>query len=132
MSSFLEDKVVMEGLTYDDVLLVPAYSEVLPKAIGETTIITAMDLRSANYIKEDLYDANKKKCMNSRVRIYKYNKSGYTYTAYIYCFFPYFISIILSSVFTSNLNIIFIPKQIKNVKAACLIIKGKSNLFLFS
>ena len=37
MSSFLEDKVVMEGLTYDDVLLVPAYSEVLPKAVELST-----------------------------------------------------------------------------------------------
>lgn len=37
MSSFLEDKVVMEGLTYDDVLLVPAYSEVLPKIVELST-----------------------------------------------------------------------------------------------
>jgi len=29
--SFIADKVVMDGLTYDDVLLIPAYSEVLPK-----------------------------------------------------------------------------------------------------
>ena len=26
--SFIADKIVMDGLTYDDVLLVPAYSEV--------------------------------------------------------------------------------------------------------
>lgn len=31
MSSFVADKIVMDGLTYDDVLLIPAYSEVLPK-----------------------------------------------------------------------------------------------------
>ena len=27
MSSFIADKIVMDGLTYDDVLLIPAYSE---------------------------------------------------------------------------------------------------------
>ncbi len=31
--SFLEDKVVAEGLTFDDVLLVPAYSEVIPRDV---------------------------------------------------------------------------------------------------
>ena len=31
MSSFVADKIVMDGLTFDDVLLIPAYSEVLPK-----------------------------------------------------------------------------------------------------
>ena len=31
--SFLEDKLVGEGLTFDDVLLVPAYSEVLPRNV---------------------------------------------------------------------------------------------------
>ena len=59
--------------------------KVLPKAIGQTTILTAEELKNANYLKEDLYDADKKKCMNSVIRIYKYNKTGYTYTAYIYC-----------------------------------------------
>ena len=33
MSSFIADKIVMDGLTYDDVLLIPAYSEVLPKMV---------------------------------------------------------------------------------------------------
>lgn len=37
MSSFIADKVVMEGLTFDDVLLVPAYSEVLPKTVELST-----------------------------------------------------------------------------------------------
>ena len=35
--SFIADKVVMDGLTYDDVLLIPAYSEVLPKMVDLTT-----------------------------------------------------------------------------------------------
>ena len=33
MSSVIADKIVMDGLTYDDVLLIPAYSEVLPKMV---------------------------------------------------------------------------------------------------
>lgn len=32
--SFLEDKVVMQGLTFDDVLLIPAYSEVIPRDVS--------------------------------------------------------------------------------------------------
>lgn len=35
--SFIADKVVMDGLTFDDVLLVPAYSEVLPRNVDLTT-----------------------------------------------------------------------------------------------
>ncbi len=31
--SFTEDKIIYEGLTFDDVLLVPAYSEVLPREV---------------------------------------------------------------------------------------------------
>ncbi len=34
------DKVVMKGLTFDDVLLLPAYSEVLPDAVDVTTHLT--------------------------------------------------------------------------------------------
>ena len=32
-ANFIADKIVMDGLTYDDVLLVPAYSEVLPREV---------------------------------------------------------------------------------------------------
>ena len=35
--SFIADKIVMDGLTYDDVLLIPAYSEVLPRTVDLTT-----------------------------------------------------------------------------------------------
>ncbi len=35
--SFITDKVVMDGLTYDDVLLIPAYSEVLPRTVELST-----------------------------------------------------------------------------------------------
>ena len=37
MSSFIADKIVMDGLTYDDVLLIPAYSGVLPRTVELTT-----------------------------------------------------------------------------------------------
>ena len=33
MSSFIADKIVMDGLTFDDVLLIPDYSEVLPTTV---------------------------------------------------------------------------------------------------
>ncbi len=35
--SFISDKVVMDGLTFDDVLLIPAYSQVLPRNVNLTT-----------------------------------------------------------------------------------------------
>ncbi|MBQ2196017.1 MAG: IMP dehydrogenase, partial [Prevotella sp.] len=33
MASFVADRIVMDGLTFDDVLLIPAYSDVLPKTV---------------------------------------------------------------------------------------------------
>ena len=38
--SFLIDKVEFEGLTYDDVLLIPSYSEVLPREVDLTSKFT--------------------------------------------------------------------------------------------
>lgn len=38
--SFLSDKVINEGLTFDDVLLIPAYSEVLPREVDLTTMFS--------------------------------------------------------------------------------------------
>ena len=37
MADFIADRIVMNGLTFDDVLLVPAHSEVLPRAVDLTT-----------------------------------------------------------------------------------------------
>lgn len=37
ISNFIADRVVMDGLTFDDVLLVPAYSEVLPRDVQLAT-----------------------------------------------------------------------------------------------
>ncbi|MBX3164299.1 MAG: IMP dehydrogenase [Bacteroidetes bacterium] len=39
-SDFLSNKFVPEGLTYDDVLLVPAYSEVLPREVNTSSYFT--------------------------------------------------------------------------------------------
>jgi IMP dehydrogenase len=38
--SFLSDKIIAEGLTYDDVLLVPSYSEVIPKDVELRTLFS--------------------------------------------------------------------------------------------
>lgn len=46
MASFIADKILMEGFTFDDVLLVPAYSEVLPHMVNLTTKFSRnIDLR---------------------------------------------------------------------------------------
>ncbi|MDY6297840.1 MAG: IMP dehydrogenase [Alloprevotella sp.] len=36
-SDFLSDRIVMDGLTFDDVLLIPAYSEILPRDVSLQT-----------------------------------------------------------------------------------------------
>lgn len=38
--SFLEDKIAFEGLTFDDVLLIPSYSELLPRDVDLTSRFT--------------------------------------------------------------------------------------------
>lgn len=38
--SFLSDKIISEGLTFDDVLLVPAFSEVIPKDVELKTMFS--------------------------------------------------------------------------------------------
>jgi IMP dehydrogenase len=38
--SFIKDKILYEGLTFDDVLLVPAYSEVLPREVEISSMFT--------------------------------------------------------------------------------------------
>jgi IMP dehydrogenase len=38
--SFLSDKVVLEGLTFDDVLLIPAYSNVLPREVDLSSMFS--------------------------------------------------------------------------------------------
>lgn len=37
ISDFIADKIVTEGLTFDDVLLVPAYSKILPREVNLST-----------------------------------------------------------------------------------------------
>jgi IMP dehydrogenase len=38
--SFIKDKIQFEGLTFDDVLLIPAYSEVLPREVDLSSFFT--------------------------------------------------------------------------------------------
>ena len=59
--------------------------EVLPKKIGQTTVVTAEELKNENFLKEELRNANDKSCMNSYVEIYKSKKDKYQYTAYVIC-----------------------------------------------
>ena len=40
MPSFVADRIVMDGLTFDDVLLIPAYSEVLPRTVELKTMFS--------------------------------------------------------------------------------------------
>ena len=41
MSSFVADKIVMDGLTFDDVLLIPQASDVLPAQVDLRTNLTS-------------------------------------------------------------------------------------------
>ena len=38
--SFISDKILFEGLTFDDVLLIPAYSEILPREVDISSMFT--------------------------------------------------------------------------------------------
>jgi IMP dehydrogenase len=38
--SFFTDKIIFEGLTFDDVLLIPAYSEILPRDVNLSTMFS--------------------------------------------------------------------------------------------
>lgn len=58
----------------------------LPKSVGESTIIPIDVLRSNNYITEDLVNEKNESCMiKSFVKASKKSSSNYTYKAYIYC-----------------------------------------------
>ena len=56
-SDFIADKIVMDGLTFDDVLLVPAYSDVLPRTVSLATKFSRLGIpaeplfRSSNKIR---------------------------------------------------------------------------------
>ena len=50
MSSFVADRIVMDGLTFDDVLLIPAYSEVLPKTVELKTMFSRQIARNVPFV----------------------------------------------------------------------------------
>ncbi len=57
-----------------------------PNSIGEVKRIALKDLKNANYLTSDIFNTKNEKCMDkSYVRVYKYSRTGYTYTPYIYC-----------------------------------------------
>lgn len=63
-----------------------ANKDELPKAIGESRTIPLTKLKSTNYLKNNIKNADGKSCMeNSYVKVYKKSNSDYTYTAHIIC-----------------------------------------------
>lgn len=61
-------------------------TEMLPKKVGEKTIVKAKDLKLHNYLKSDIIDASKRICTEkSYVEIYKKDQTNYTYSSFIYC-----------------------------------------------
>ena len=58
----------------------------VPKIIGETTILKVSDLRLSNYLTEDIKNEKGESCMEkSYVRVYKLSNTEYTYTTFLYC-----------------------------------------------
>ena len=63
-----------------------ANKELAPKNIGDTIEIKVSDLKEANYLTEDIYNADGESCMKeSYVKVYKSSQTDYVYTPYIYC-----------------------------------------------
>ena len=60
----------MDGLTYDDVLLIPAYSEVLPKTVDLSTKFSRnIELKiPVSYTHLDVYKRQDKRCLIFRPR----------------------------------------------------------------
>ena len=58
----------------------------VPKIIGESSIIKVSDLRKTNYLTEDIKNEKGESCMEkSYVRVYKLSNTEYTYTTFLYC-----------------------------------------------
>ncbi len=67
-------------------LYLQANRELLPRAMGESTIVHVSDLRRTNYLKEDVKDKDGKDCTKlSFVRVYKLDEKDYSYHTYLYC-----------------------------------------------
>ncbi len=67
-------------------LYLQANRELLPRAMGESTIVHVSDLRRTNYLKEDVKNKAGKDCTKlSFVRVYKLDEKDYSYNTYLYC-----------------------------------------------
>jgi type IV pilus assembly protein PilA len=63
-----------------------ANKQSMPKNIGDVVNVSLKDLLDSNYLTEEVTNTKNESCMeNSYVRVYKYSKTEYTYTPYIYC-----------------------------------------------
>ena len=76
-----KNTIIMSAQTY-----MQNNKNLVPKIIGESKIIKISDLRSANYLTEDIKNDKGESCMEkSYVRVYKLSNTEYTYTSYLYC-----------------------------------------------
>ena len=58
----------------------------VPKIIGDSSIIKVSDLRKSKYLTEDIKNGKGESCMEkSYVRVYKLSNSEYKYTTFLYC-----------------------------------------------
>jgi prepilin-type N-terminal cleavage/methylation domain-containing protein len=63
-----------------------ANKQSMPKNIGDSVNVPLKDLLNSNYLTDEVKNTNNESCMeNSYVRVYKYSKTEYTYTPFIYC-----------------------------------------------
>ena len=76
-----KNSVTMSAQTY-----MQNNKNLVPKIIGESTAIKVSDLRSSNYLTEDITNSKGESCMEkSYVRVYKLSNTEYTYTTFLYC-----------------------------------------------
>ena len=65
---------------------IQANTDEAPKKIGDYRKITLNELKSSNFLLNDILDEKGNSCMSeSYVRVYKYSNKEYTYTPFIYC-----------------------------------------------
>ena len=63
-----------------------ANHDMLPKVIGDTTVISVKTLKEANYLKENIKNSSGQSCMEySEVVVYKKSATKYTYKTHLYC-----------------------------------------------
>ena len=67
--NFITDKIVMDGLTFDDLLLVPAYSEVLPKDVSLKTKFSKNITLNVPFVTAAMVSVSSTRICQSRSRL---------------------------------------------------------------